>query len=48
MPLETEAPVHSIDQWFTTFFTYLTHLSNKITRFIPNTLNGANLLKIQN
>ena len=31
-----------------TFFTYLTLLSNTITRFNPNALNGAHLLKVQN
>jgi len=34
-----------LDQWFLTFFTYHTLLSNKITRITPNTLNRAHLLK---
>jgi len=38
----------SIAQWFLKFFKYLSLLSNKITRFTPNTLNGADLLKIRN
>jgi len=33
-------------QWFFAFCT-CTLLSNKTTRFIPNTLKGAQLLKIQ-
>jgi len=40
--------LNSLDQWFLTFFTYLTLLSDKITRFTLNTLNGAHLLKIRN
>jgi len=36
----------SLVQWFLTVFIYLTPLSNEITRFTPNTLNGAHLLKI--
>jgi len=37
----------TLEQWFLTFLTYLTLLSNKITRFTPNTLSGAHLLKIR-
>jgi len=37
-----------LSQWFLTFFTYLTLLSNKITRFTPNALNVAYFLKIRN
>jgi len=37
-----------LDQWFLTFFTYLTLLSNTITRFTPNTFSGALFLKIRN
>jgi len=33
-----------LDQWSLTFFTYLTLLSNKVTRFSTNTLNGGHLL----
>jgi len=29
------------EQWFLTFFTSLSLLSNKITGFTPNTLNGV-------
>ena len=38
----------SIGQWFLTFFAYLTILSNKISKFIPNTVSGAHLLRIRN
>jgi len=36
-----EPGLFSLGQWFLTFFTYPTLLSDKITRFIPNTLNGS-------
>jgi len=36
-----------LHQWFLTFLIYLTLLLNQITRFTPNTLNGAHLLKIR-
>jgi len=35
-------------QWFLTIFTNIILLSNKISRFTTNTLNGAHLLKIRN
>jgi len=37
-----------IDQWFLTFSTYLTLLSNSIARLNLNALNGVHLLKIRN
>jgi len=36
---------YGLVQWFLTFYTYLTILSNKIIRFTPNSFNGAHLLK---
>ena len=39
--------LHSLEQWFLTFFTYLTLLSNKITRFTPNILIGFHLSKFE-
>jgi len=40
--------MQSLAQWFLTFFTYLTLLSNYITRFTTKTLNDAHFLKIWN
>jgi len=37
-----------LEQWFLTFFTYLTLSSNKITRFTPDTLSGAHVRKMRN
>jgi len=39
--MEISVTFKVLNQWFLTFFAYLTLLSNKITRFTPNTLNGA-------
>ena len=40
-PASLPPSLNSLQQWFLTVFTYLTLLSNKITRFTPNTHNGA-------
>jgi len=37
-----------LQQWFLNFFTYLTLLSNKVTRFTHNAVIGAHLLKLRN
>jgi len=36
-----------LGQWFSTIFTDLTLLSNKVTRFTLNKVNGAHLLKYE-
>jgi len=45
---DTHMRQQTLRQWFLTLFTYLTLLSNNITRFTPNTLGGGHLLKIRN
>jgi len=40
--------LNTLNQWFLTFFPYLTLLLNKITRFNPSTLSGAHFLKKRN
>jgi len=40
--------LYVLDQWFLTFFTYLTLFVEEAYQIYPNTLNGAHLLKTRN